>query len=428
MLRKSTHAPSRRFGSPLALALALAAGGVLGSAAMTAPAFAKEKVAKENQNSKAFADAYEPYAAIVNAEAGDFAAAKAMVPSVTATIENDQDRYVMGQSLISLGGKLQDTGVQKQGLELSLASGKTPPEQVGVFNYYLARFAAGEKNWPAARQYYQASADAGYTEGLPDVLIADTYFNNNETAQGLTYLSGLLDKRAAAGLPVDDQWIMRGLKVALDAKQTDAVLEYSKRLVSNNGTEKNWQIALQTVQRVGGLDTQASLDLLRLMRATSSMKESYEYKEYVRTAAESGLPAEVVSVLHEGQQAGVFQANEPFYTDNLADAEPRAAGDRKDVPASVDEARSSATGKIALGNANAFLSFGDYAQAEDMFKTALDKGVNDRQQALLRLGMSQVMQGKYDEGTATLGQVAGGNQAVAQMWIAYAGSKKSTGA
>ncbi len=432
MVRKSSHALRRRLASPLTLALALAAGGVLGSAALSAPAYAKAKKDKEksneDKNSKAFAEAYEPYAAIVNAETGDFAAAKAMIPAVSATVETDQDRFVMGNSLVALGGKLKDTGVQKQGLEMILASGKAPAEQLGLYNYYLARFAVADKDWVKARQYYQASIDAGYTDGLPDVLLADTYFNNNEVPQGLTYLSGLLDKRTAAGQKNDKSWILRGLKVALDAKMTDAVYEYAKRLVANDATPKNWQIALQTVQQVGQLDPQASLDLLRLMRATGSMKEPYEFKEYVTTASQSGLPAEVVSVLGEGKQAGVFQADDAFYKDNLAEAEPRAAGDRKDVPASVGEARSAATGKTALGNANAFLSFGDYAAAEDMFKTALDKGVNDRQQALLRLGMAQVLQGKYDEGTATLGQVAGGSAPVAQMWMTYAATKKSAGA
>jgi hypothetical protein len=90
MYRDSTHA-GRRSAARFALAIALAGGLALGSAA---PAFAKDKDAKQEKvegNSKAFADAYAPMQAIVNNPAGDFASAKAMIPTVQAAIQNDFD-------------------------------------------------------------------------------------------------------------------------------------------------------------------------------------------------------------------------------------------------------------------------------------------------------------------------------------------------
>ena len=79
--------------------------------------------------------------------------------------------------------------------------------------------------------------------------------------------------------------------------------------------------------------------------------------------------------------------------------------------------------KCAFGAGNAFYSFADYANAEAMFKLAIDKGVPEKDLALTRLGMAQIQQGKFAEGQATLAQVGGARAPVAQMWMAYAASK-----
>ena len=142
MFGKPTRATYRRFGSHAAAALALAAGGVLASAALTAPAYAQKKeAAKPEANSKGFAAAYDPFSALVNAANVDAAAAKAMIPAVRAAIENDTDKLTMANALIALGGKTKDTEVQKQGLLLALESGRVSPAETGLYNYYLGRFA-----------------------------------------------------------------------------------------------------------------------------------------------------------------------------------------------------------------------------------------------------------------------------------------------
>src|SRR5699024_8792172 len=110
-------------------------------------------------------------------------------------------------------------------------------------------------------------------------------------------------------------------------------------------------------------------------------------------------------------------------TEARAAALKSADSDRKETPGIVPEARAAKDGRVAYGAANAFYSFGDYANAEAMFKLAVDKGVSEKDLALTRLGMAQIQQGKYAEGQATLAQVTGPRAPVARMWMAYAASK-----
>jgi len=214
-----------------ALAAALMSGMALGTTA--SPAFAKDKQeAKVEGNSKAFADAYAPMQKIVNDPAGNFAAARAMVPTVQAAVQNGADKNTLGMALINLGGKLNDVALQKQGIQLALDSGLATPAQVGVFHYYLGQWAFNDKNYAEARTQLQAAVQAGHTEGDPEAMIAETYFGQQQGAQGLQVLSGLIQKRTAAGQQVPENWYRRGLKVGWGRYTRLALLPSAAALVA----------------------------------------------------------------------------------------------------------------------------------------------------------------------------------------------------
>ena len=119
---------NRRVGSALAMAFALAAGGVAGNVALTAPALAQQQ--PQYSPSRNFSKIYQPIAAIANADGADYASAKAQLPALVAAIENADDRFLAGNLHYALGVKLNDQSLQQQGMELMLASGKAPPAAV----------------------------------------------------------------------------------------------------------------------------------------------------------------------------------------------------------------------------------------------------------------------------------------------------------
>lgn len=427
MVRSSTQlrSPARKggLGTRLALAVALAGGMVLGSTALSAPAYAQGDKEDKPGNTEAFAKAYQPVADIVNAQGADYASAKAQLPGVMAAIGNQSDRYAAGQLTLLLGNKLSDKALQRQGLETMLASGQVPAAQVGQFQFFVGSLAYEAKDWAAARTALQAAVDAGYTEDDPRPLIAETYFSAGQPAEGLSYLTNLIKEKQAAGQQVPDNWLLRGLKAAYEGKLTQQANEYSAMLVKNNPTEKNWVNSLQVVAALNQFDTQAELDLLRLMRETGALKQKHEFAAYVEAADPRRMANEVLAVLEEAVAAGAFTTQDAFYTETKALAETRAASDRKETPGLVAEARSSSTGVTARGVGEAFFSFGSYAEAADMYQVALEKGVQDRDMVLTRLGIAQVKTGDFDKARATLAQVSGQRAPIAQMWLAYIDTK-----
>ncbi len=424
MYRNSTHrGAASRFAVRAALAAALAGGMVLGAAA---PAFAKDKKeAPKEGNSEAFAAAYAPFQAIINNPAGDLAAAKAMVPSVTAAIQNPSDKNTFGMALISLGGKLKDIPLEKQGIDLALASGKVSSAQVGLFHFFLGKFAYDEKNFVEARTQFQAAQQAGYTDNDARPAIAETYFGANQPVEGLKYLADAIKQEETAGRKAPNAWLLRGLQIAYQAKLAPQAAEFSAMLVRSDPSQKAWLDSLQVIRAVTPFDAQGQLDILRLMRKTGVLKDHNDYVEYVQTADPRRMASEVLAVLDEGVKAGALTTSDPVYTEAKATAVTRAAADRKDAPALVADAKSAATGVTAQGAGDAFFSLGDYGQAAAMYQLALDKGVKDRDMILTRLGIAQLNEGQADQAKATLQQVGGARTSIAKMWLVYIDTKNA---
>jgi TolA-binding protein len=416
MFRKST------------LAAVLAGGLMLGGAALPAPAAAKDKKEDAKQaatNSKAFAEAYDPLQKLVYAPTPDYAAAKGMVSNVVATVQTPHDKFVMGSLLVQLGDKLNDIGLEKQGVRLILDSGEADASKVGLFHFYLGKWSLDDKDFATARTELQAAAAAGYKEVDPEALIAETYFQGNQPAEGLTYLTNLIAKRKAAGQAIPDNWLARGLAVAFNAKLAPQGNQYAEMLLANNPSPENWLKAFTAVATLNPVDSQSELDLMRLMRLTGALKERFQYVQYVNDTTKYALANETLDVLKEAVDKGVLTTGDSLYTEAHAAALKSAESDRKETPGIVPEARAAKDGRVAYGAANAFYSFGDYANAEAMFKLAIDKGVPEKDLALTRLGMAQVQQGKYAEAKATLAQVSGERAPVAKMWLAYANAKSA---
>ncbi|HEY7808624.1 MAG TPA: hypothetical protein VIC34_15620 [Croceibacterium sp.] len=424
MYRDSTQAgvtsrtrPAFRMLIAAALASSLAIGGA-------GPAFAKDKQeAPAPGNSKPFIQAYAPMQTIINNPSGDFAAAKAMVPTVLASVQNNADKNTFGLALVTLGTKLNDPALQKEGLQLALDSGMATPAQAGVFQFFLGKFDYDAKNYAEARSHFQAALQAGYNQNDPRPAIAETYFGAGQSAEGLSYLSGVIKQEQAAGRAVPSEWLLRGLLIAYQSKLVPQANEYAEMLAASAPTPKNWQAALQVVNAVDQLDSESKLDVYRLMRLTGSLQAKQDYLGYVDAADPQRLSNEVLPVLEEGVKAGVLTTGDSFYTQAKSIAESRAAAHKSVLASVAADAQKAPDGKIAMGAGDQYFSIADYANAARMYQLALDKGAPDRQLALVRLGIAQAEQGQLDAAKSALQQVTGARAPVAKMWLAYIATK-----
>lgn len=414
MFRLPSIAPknSRRgFASAIAIAVAFAGSSLIGTAAMHSPAYAQKK----QSYSKEFVKVYQPVAAILSEEGGDIAAARAQLPAVYATVENDDDRSAAGTLTLQIGNKLSDQALQRKGLEMMLGSGKVPPENIAQYQFILGNLAYAAKDYPVARTALNAAIAAGYTDSDARELISVSYFVADDTAGGVAYLTQLI----AAGETVPQSWLLQGLQSAYDMDDLASSTQVSSLLVSAYPTTENWKKSLQVVNSLGEYDGQSLLDLLRLMRMTDSLSERREFVSYIEAADPRIMSNEVLQVLAEGLAAGEFEVGEEYYRDVKRVADARASADRRDAPSLVKEARGSSTGSAAHNAGEVLLSIGSYAEAEEMYALALEKGVEDGNRTLTRLGIAQVHESKFAEAAITFAKVTGDRSPIATMWQTY---------
>lgn len=418
MLRSpsSSRLASRRgIGSALAIALALAGGSMVVNAALPSPAYAQKKPSY----SRDFVKVYQPVSTIVNTEGGDLNAARAQLPAVYAAVKNDDDKSAAGNLTLILGNKLSDAALQRQGLDMMLASGKVAPEQVGQFQFVLGNLAYQAKDYAAARTALQAAVAAGYTQDNTEALILESYFQEGNVAGGIGYL----EQRAAAGQAIPENWLLRGLQNTYDNEDMAGSLAVSDMLLRLYPTAGNWQKSLQVIYTLGGYEAPVMIDVLRLMRLTDSMKERREYVSYVQAADERIMANEVLGLLAEGLTKGEFTASDQYYLDVKRVADTRAPVDRRDVAGMATEGRNSRTGAAAHNAGEVYLSLGSWAEAEEMYKLALEKGVEDPNRTLTRLGIVQLRAGKLTDADATFSRIEGTRAPVAAMWKTYIATK-----
>lgn len=403
--------------SHLTLAIALATGGVVASGALfAAPAYAQ----KAESNTKDFVAAYQPVAEIVNAEDGDYASAKAMLPGVLEKIGNEQDRYVMGSLVFSLGNKLTDSALQRQGLELMVASGKVAPEQVGQFNYFIGSLAFDAKDFAAARPALQKAIDAGYEVESATGLLAEAYFADGLYKQGADYLTGAMTKLIAEGGTPPENWYLRALQMTTQNDLPAESMQIAQMLVKAYPTSKNWGYATGVTRDVVKYDPADAIDIYRLMLRTNGFLYENDIREYVDLADQRGVPGEVLKILSETEGNSLRSADSTFYSDALEISTGKAKTDRAELAeakASVEAADSKPVAIISTGDA--FLSYDDPATAESLYQLALTREGVDTNRALTRTAIAQIDQGKYAEARETLTKVTGNHRPLADLWLIY---------
>ena len=406
--------------STLAMALALATGAAITATALEAPAFAQKKA----KYSKGFLAGYAPLQEALSAENPDPATVKAAIPGAVAAIENEDDRFAAGGAIVNAGQRFNDNALARQGLELMLASGKVAPEQVGPYNFMIGQVAYNAKEYAAARSALEVAMAAGYTDNNPEAIIAETYFAESRDAEGLAYLSNALEARKAAGGTLEEDWIKRGLAVAYRANMKDEAIKFANMYVSEFPSETSWRDAIAILLNTGGYDKPATLDLLRLGRRAGTLNDARLYGEYVEAADYRRLPAEVVSVIDEGQSKGFLSESDAYLVDTRKQAADRAAADRADMDGLMSDARKSgATLATVMAAGDAMLSMGRPAEAEEFYLKASTMAGADTPMALTRLGIAQYDQGNYAEAQATFNRVEGARQAIANLWAVYSGQQ-----
>lgn len=353
------------------------------------------------------------------------------IESAFAAVSNEDDRFYAGQMAISFGAVSQDPALQRRGIEAQVQSGKLSAADLPLRQYFLGSIAMDMRDYAVARTALQAAVDAGIDKEKPDAVtqLVQAYTRDNQTQQGLEVLKRVIAARQTAGTAIPATWYGVGLDTAYRAKLVVPSAEFGAMLVQSDPNPRNWVDSLGVIRQIGGYTNAELIDLMRLMRRTNALEDRADYLEYVRIADARGLPGEVISVIQEGASSGKLPASDATAKEYKETAESKVALDRKTLPANEAAAKKpTGTGQEAIDAGDAYLNYGNYAKAEELYTVASGKTGVDAELAALRLGIAQAEQSKFAEAQASFAKVNGKRKPLGLLWGAYAAQKARGGA
>ena len=360
------------------------------------------------------------------AKAALLATARAALPAAKAVIaaDNSQDKLYYGQFAYNIGAQTGDTALQREGLDYMIQAGSDDPAQLVRLQTAAGQLAYNANDWAAAQRYLSAASAADPGDPRIGALLAETYFAQSQFDNGFEILNQAISVAEAAGVAADENWYKRALSVAFKNELGGPAIDWAKRYATAYPSENSWGDAIAITRQFATLDGQAALDILRLTDRTGAWRTKNDVLEYVELADPRRLPGEVVRIVDQGMALGLITSADSYAVDVRGEAQGRVASDKASLPGLQREAMgagSSATTAMAAGDA--FLSYGDAAVAEAIYRAALDKSGVDTARVMTRLGIALVDQGKFAEAQEVFGQVTGARKPVADLWAIYAGQQ-----
>jgi len=398
----------------------LAIAAVLALGAVASPVVAKEKPAapaKGPNLSKEFRAAAQPLQKAIQSK--DFAAAAAALPAAQTAASTPDDKFYAGLFQYQIAANAKDTASTIAGATAMLASGVAPVEQQGALNYLLGREAYFAKDYPKALAYLDESIRLGNKPPELLIMAADISFKQRQYAPGLGYAEQGIAAQKAAGQVVPEDWYQRALSAAYNAKSGPDLVKWGGMLVKAYPTSENWRSTLVLYRDSKQMDGQITLDLYRLMRATKSIAGERDYYDYAAIASERGLPGEAKAVVDLAVSRDAKLATSKNLAELRALATPKIAADLASLPASEKAAAASPAARPTMGAADGHLSYGEYAKAVTLYRSALTKTGVDADTVNTRLGISLAMSGDKEGARAAFQAVKGPRAEIAALWMAY---------
>ncbi|WP_265529833.1 tetratricopeptide repeat protein [Sphingomicrobium marinum] len=357
--------------------------------------------------------------------AGDMAAIDAAFAAAVAGVDTADGKYVLAQLRLKHGIDNDLPAQMEKAVDEMAASGTalTTPAKVGEIYRQLGSMRYQADDYEGALRLYDKAVGQVPTDTQAIILRAEALTHLNRTDEAMKAYMDAIGKQRAAGQPVDENWYRRAIVEASDAGRPE-VIPLSRMWLSEYPTDENWASVLGFYHNSADHTDEVYLNLFRLRRAVAALSRAADYADYAQLLLLDNNPGEALSVLTDGQGAGMIDEGTLRHKELMAAARAgEAESERGTLDADAERAKSRDTGVAAYNIGNLYYGYGDYAKAAEMFAVAVEKGGVDADRAKLRLGMALARAGDAEGAKAALGAVTGTYATLAQYWMLYADTR-----
>ncbi|MDT7933928.1 MAG: tetratricopeptide repeat protein [Sphingomonadaceae bacterium] len=332
------------------------------------------------------------------------------------------DKYQIAILKVRIAQGKNDNALLREGLESAIASPIMKPEDRAKFEKNLAVLSIQANDYQRAADVYERVLGANPNDTAVASDLARIYYRLKQPQKAFAVVDKAAAAYQAAGQKTPEDILAMRYQLAYDTKANALLQPAAMALVKEYPTAKNWEQGLLSIRGVQGnaRDEQLELDTYRLMRAAGALNGQSAYLDYANQALLRGLPGEARSVLQEGQQKGVVPPGNQMGKELAALTATKATSDRATLATSEREARTAKTGRPARTTADAYLGYGEYQKATELYNLALEKGGENADLVNTRIGIANALAGNKEAALAAFGKVQSGPRGeLARWWEVY---------
>ena len=353
--------------------------------------------------------------------AQDWATAQAAIPAAQAASRGADAKYVTAQAMLHIGVGTSNVQLQAQAIDALIASGGAQPSEMPALYGNQLRLAL-EAGDTAKAEQAQAQLDA-LNPNDPSRFIRQALIRvrGNDPAGAIALYQQAIQAQQAAGQAVPAEWRQQIAGLAYQARSPET-MRYMREWLTAAPSPAAWHDTLAIYAEQGGANDALKLDIYRLMRAAGALVGERDFVQYSEAANEGRAFGEVAAVLEEGLRRNLITGNVAYARERLSVTNGRIAADRASLPGERSAALAGRDGRVALRLADAYFGYGQYAEAAELYRAALQKGA-DANLANTRLGAALAMAGQRAEAEAAFRAVTGPRAELAGLWLLWLSSR-----
>ena len=246
-----------------------------------------------------------------------------------------------------------------------------------------------------AHQYGKVISDAetvrrfGAMDSTTQALIAQAYYLSGDYAGTIRFLKGRTD--------MDSLKLIYG--AAYKSGDAAAIQSTLEQLILATGDPQYWRGGIDLAEHGHGLTDHQTLDLLRLRLLTNNMRPNGgsgddDYSLLSQIAIQLGFPGEAQATMQKGMAAKVVTGNRADRLFGMAQTQ--AGGQSGKLSAMASSANQAAKGDPLVKLGETYWGYGRYQDALSAIQSGLKKGVDDKADAQIALGLAYLGLGQND--------------------------------
>lgn len=247
------------------------------------------------------------------------------------------------------------------------------------------------------------------------VIVAQAYYLSGRPEQAITYLRPLV-----SGAHASEPALHLMYSAAYKANDADAMRFALERLVADYPKPEYWGNLLQVAESAKGLKDPQTLNLYRLRLRVGTMKSTDDYMTAAEMALEFGSAAEAADIVQKGLDAKVLSGDRAMKLLNTAKTQ--AATDEANFPKAAAAAAKQKSGDAAVKLGTEMAGAGKGLDAVDEIQQGIQKGVTDKGDAQIQLGIANLDAKQKDAAIRAFEAVPqsdANNSMIAHLWVLY---------